>query len=97
MRCVLNDRYPQLVVVPQVALLAAPLRYALDLLNLLDLEAGAFSKFALNKQRDENGPLRVRVDAAAGAALKGGHEEGCAGRGLKNLARRQSISSKSHE
>lgn len=85
MRRVLDDRYSQPVVVPQIALLAPPLRYAFDLLNLLDLEASVFAEVALDQQCDENRPLRVCVDAAAGAALEGGHEERCAGGGLEDL------------
>ena len=78
-RRVLDDGYPQTIVVAQVALLAAALGDALDLLDLLDLEARVFTEVALNEQRDQHRPLRVRVDAAAGAALEGGHEEGGAG------------------
>jgi len=78
-RCILNNRYPQPVVVAQIALFAATLRYAFDLLDRFDLEAGAGAEVALDEEGDEDGPLRVRVDAAAGAAVEGGEEEGRAG------------------
>ena len=78
-RRVLDDGYPQAIVVAQVALLAAALGDALDLLDLLDLEACIFAEVALHEECHEDRPLRVRVNAAAGAALEGGHEEGCAG------------------
>ena len=76
MRRVLDDGYAQTIVVAQVALLPPAFWYALDLFNLLNLEACVFSKVALDEEGDEDGPLRVGVDAAAGAAFKGGHEEG---------------------
>jgi hypothetical protein len=85
-RRVLDNGDPQAVKVSQVADLVAALGYALDLLDLLDLKAYVGPEVALDQQRDEDGPLRVRVDAAAGAALKGGVEEGRAGGGLVGLA-----------
>ena len=85
MRRVLDDWYPQPIIVPQVALLAAPLWYALDLLDLLDFKASILAEVAFDEKRDEDGPLRVCVNAAAGAALEGSHEEGCAGGGLEDL------------
>lgn len=85
MRRVLNNRYPQPVKVAEITLLASPLWYAFDLLNLLDFEARVGPEVALDKEGDEHGPLRVRVDAAAGAAVEGGEEEGRAGGGFENL------------
>lgn len=92
-RRVLDDRYPQRVVVSQVALLTEPAPEALDLLDVVDLEdavalfraghAVASRRRGLEEQRHKDGPVRVRVDAAAGAALgKGGEEERRALRGL---------------
>lgn len=86
-RRVLDNGYPQAIVVAQVALLAAALGDALDLLDLLDLEACVFAEVALHEESDEDRPLRVRVDAAAGAALEGGHEERGAGGGLEDLVK----------
>jgi hypothetical protein len=84
-RRVLDNGYAQAIVVAKVALLAAALGDALDLLDLLDLEARGGAQVALHEEGDEDGPLRVRVDAAAGAAVEGGHEEGGAGGGLEDL------------
>ncbi|CAH0049631.1 unnamed protein product [Clonostachys solani] len=63
--------------VAQVAGLVHALAEALDLLNVVDLEdpvvAGALG---FKEQSDEDGPLGVGVDAAAGAAAgEGGEEE----------------------
>lgn len=85
MRRIFNNRYAQPIIVPQVTCLATALRYALDLLNLLDLETCVLAKIALHEECHEHRPLRVCVYAAAGAALEGRHEEGCAGRGLEDL------------
>jgi hypothetical protein len=46
---VLDNGYPQAVVVSQVALLATTLWYALYLLNLFDLEACVRSEVALDE------------------------------------------------
>ena len=73
---VFDDRYPQFVIVSQIPRLASALWYPLDLLNLLDLEAYIFSKFTLDKKCDEDGPLRMCMYTAAGAALEGCVEEG---------------------
>jgi hypothetical protein len=43
------------------------------------------AKVTFDQESDKNGPLRVCVDAATGAALKGSEEERSAGRGLKDL------------
>lgn len=68
--------------VPQVADLAEPLAKALDLLNVVNLKDLAVA-LCLEQQRDEHGPVGVRVDAAAGAAAgEGGEEEGRALGGL---------------
>lgn len=85
MRRVLNNRYPQTIKVSQIPLLAPPLWYTLDLLNFLNLEACGGTKVAFDKEGHEHGPLRVRVDAAAGAAVEGGEEEGGAGGGFEDL------------
>lgn len=83
MRGILNDRNSQSIMIAQASHLSRPLPEALDLLEVVDLKdhvaAGALG---LEQQRDQNGPLRVRVDAAAGAAAgEGGEEEGRALRG----------------
>lgn len=76
---VLDNGDAEGVVVPQIALLAVPLPESLDLLDVVDLEelgvaAGRCRR--LEDEGDEHGPVRVGVDAAAGAALgKGGEEE----------------------
>jgi hypothetical protein len=85
MRSVLDNRYPQTIVVAQIALLAAALGYAFDLLDFLDLEACIGAEVAFDEECDEDSPLRVRVDAAAGAALECSHEEGRTGGGLEDL------------
>jgi hypothetical protein len=85
MRRVLDDRYPQAIVVAQIALLATTLGYAFDLLDLFDFEACVVAEVAFDEESNENGPLGVRVYAAAGAAFEGGHEEGCAGRWFEDL------------
>lgn len=68
--------------VPQVTHLAEPLAKALDLLNVVNLKDLVVA-LGLEQQRDEHGPVGVRVDAAAGAAAgEGGEEEGRALGGL---------------
>jgi len=66
-------------------LLAPALGDALDLLNLLNFKASGWAGVALNEEGDKDGPLRMRVDAAAGAALKGGEEQWGAGGWLEDL------------
>lgn len=83
MRRVLNDGDPQRIVVPQVTDLAEPLAKALDLLNVVDLKDAAVVALCLEQQRDQHGPVGVRVDAAAGAAAGEGREE--EGRALRGL------------
>lgn len=75
--CVLDDGDAERVMVAQVSRLVHALAEALDLLNVVDLEdpvvAGALG---LEEQRDEDGPLGVGVNAAAGAAAgERGEEE----------------------
>lgn len=85
-RRVLDNGDPQRVVVPKVAHLAEAAPEALDLLNVVDLEDAAAGPVGggLEDEGDEDGPVRVRVDAAAGvAAREGGEEEGGALRGLE--------------
>lgn len=79
MRRVLDNRYPQAVVVAQISLLSATLGYTFDLLYFFNLEACVLAKIAFYEESYQNSPLRVGVDAAAGAAFEGGEEEGCAG------------------
>ena len=70
--------------IPQTTRLRIPPAKALDLLNVVDLEHGGVGRLALEEQRDQHRPLRVRVDAAAGVALgEGGDEEGRALGGLE--------------
>lgn len=75
--------------IPQVARLAKSLAKALDLLNVVNLKDFILAgPLRLEQQGDEDGPLRVRVDAAPGvAAGKGGEEERRALAGL--VARRR--------
>jgi hypothetical protein len=84
-RRVIDDGYPQTVVVAEVALLSSAFRYAFDLLNFFNLEACVAAEIALDEEGHEDGPLRVRVNAAASAAFEGGEEERRAGGGLENL------------
>lgn len=68
--------------VPQVAHFPEPLAKALDLLNVVNLKDLVVA-LCLEQQRDQHGPVGVRVDAAAGAAAgEGGEEEGRALGGL---------------
>ena len=75
MRSILDDGYTQTVIVTQVTLLPSSFRYALGLFNLFDLKARVFSEIALDEEGYEDSPLRVCVDAAAGAAFEGREEE----------------------
>jgi hypothetical protein len=86
-RRVLDNRYPQAIIVAQIALLAATFGDAFDLLNLFDFEARVQAKVALDDESHEDSPLRVGVDAAAGAALEGGEEERGAGGRFEDLVR----------
>lgn len=78
-RRVLDDGDAQGVVVAQVARLLVSLAEALDLLNVVNLKdlgvAAGLGALLLEEQGDEDGPLGVRVDAAAGAAAREGGEE----------------------
>ena len=76
-RRVLDNGYPQAIVVAQVALLAAALGDALDLLDLVhreDVLVGALLA-SLTQQSDEHRPLRVCVNAAAGVARRESRKE----------------------
>lgn len=83
-RGILDDGNPQRIMIPQVALLGHATAEALDLLDVVDLEdlilTGALG---LEQQRDEDGPLRVCVDAAASVAAGEGRKE--QGRALRRL------------
>lgn len=81
MRRVLDNGNAQRIVVPQVAHLTHALAKTFNLLNVVDLEDAA--ALCLEEQGDEDGPVGVGVDAAAGAAAgEGGEEEGRALGGL---------------
>lgn len=84
MGSVLDDRNPESVVVSQVTLLSHTAAEALDLLDIVDLEDLVFARaLGLKEESDEDGPLGVSVDAAAGvAAGECGEEERCALGGL---------------
>lgn len=56
-------------------MLPPSLWYALDLFNLLNLEARILAELALDEERHKDSPLRVRVYAAAGAPVEGREEE----------------------
>lgn len=67
--------------IPQVTHLTHALAKTFNLLNVVDLEDAA--ALCLEEQGDEDGPVGVGVDAAAGAAAgEGGEEEGRALGGL---------------
>lgn len=85
MRRVLDNRYPETIKVSQIPCFTPSLRYPFYLLDFLNLKARIGAKVALDEESDEHGPLRVRVDAAAGAAVEGGEEEGGAGGGFEDL------------
>lgn len=90
MRRVLDDRNPQRIMISQVAHFAEPFAKALDLLNVVNLKDLAAVTPGLEQQRNEHGPVGVRVDAAAGAAAgEGGEEEGRALGGLVGGRRAQ--------
>ena len=84
LRRVLNDGNLQGVKVAQVACLVPSPRNALDLLDVADLKAARLASVALDQQRYQHGPLAVRVDAAAGTAVKGGEKERRASRWLEH-------------
>lgn len=81
---VLNDRDTEGIMIAEVSRLAVTATEALDLLNVVDLEhtVGAFVTgvgHGLEDEGNEDSPVRMRVDAASGAAArKGGEEERCA-------------------
>lgn len=72
---VLDDGDAQRVVVAEVPRLLEAAAEALDLLDVVDLEHLAVSALGLEQQRHQHRPLRVRVDAAPGAAPREGREE----------------------
>ena len=80
MRRILNDRDPQRIMVPQISLLVHASSKPFNLLEVVDLKDFAVLWHGLlQEQGDEDGPLGVRVDAAACAAAgEGGEEEGSA-------------------
>jgi hypothetical protein len=82
---ILDNWNGQFIIISQIPGLAAPLGDALDLLNLLDFKWRRGSEVAFDKKCDEDGPLRVCVDAAACTASEGGVEEGGASRGFVSL------------
>jgi hypothetical protein len=84
-RRVLDNRYPQAIIVAQVALLAATFGDAFDLLDFFDFEARIRAEVALDDEGYEDGPLRVCVNAAACAAFECGEEERGAGGRFKDL------------
>lgn len=59
--------------------LALAARNPLDLLDVANLKAGIGTLLPLHQQRHQDGPLRVGVDAAAGALFKSGEEQRRAG------------------
>lgn len=73
-RGVLNDRNAQSIVIIQVAFALAA-GDTLDLLDVANLEACVRAHLPFHQQGDQNRPLRVSVNAAAGALLKGREEQ----------------------
>jgi hypothetical protein len=71
---VLDDRNLKCVEEAQHALALAS-RNTLDLLNVADLEASIWTLLALDQERHQNGPLGVRVNAAAGTTLESSKEQ----------------------
>jgi hypothetical protein len=86
-RRVLDNRNPQTIIVAKIALLAATVGDAFDLLDLFDFEACVGAKVALDNEGHEDSPLRVRVNAAACAALERGEEERGACGGFEDLVK----------
>ena len=73
---VLDDGNAEGVVVAEVPLLSGPAAETLDLLDVVDLEEPITARaLPLEQQRHQHGPLRVRVDTAAGAAPREGRQE----------------------
>jgi len=65
--------------VSQVTLFAETLPKCLDLLNIVDLKESGVGRTSFEKEGDENSPLRMRMDTAAGIALlESRNEEGSA-------------------
>lgn len=88
-RRILNNRNPQGIMEPEHAL-SPTARNPLNLLDVADLKAAIGALLALNQQRHEYSPLRVRVDGAQGPALEGGEEQrravgGLEGEGLADV------------
>lgn len=73
-RGVVNDRNPQRVVVAVIPF-ALSLGDAFDLLDIADLKVALLAEVALDQQCHQHCPLRVGVNTAAGALVKGGKEE----------------------
>ena len=76
-RRVLDDGDAQRIMVAQVPLLAEAAAEALDLLDVVDLKDAARrgAGCSLKEERDEDGPLRMSVNAAAGVAAGESSEE----------------------
>lgn len=79
---ILNDGDLEGVKETQHALALAP-RDTLDLFNVANLELTVRALLALDQERYQHCPLRVCVDAAACAALKGSQEERRTGGGFQ--------------
>ena len=68
-RRVLDDRYPQSIMIAEHTL-TFPRWNAFDLLDSADLEASRRAKLSLDQKGHQHRPLRVSVDAAASALLE---------------------------
>lgn len=79
---VLNDGDAQSIKEPEHALALAT-GNALDLLDVVNLKTGIRALLALHQQGHQDGPLRVSVDTAPCAVLKGCQEQWSAGRGIQ--------------
>lgn len=71
--------------ISQVSRFGVPSSETLDLFYIVDLKNSGIGGLTLKKERNEDSPLRVRVDAAPGITFgEGGNEEGCTLRGLES-------------
>lgn len=73
-RSIIDDRDAQGIVVSKHTL-ALTLGDTLDLFDVVDLKASIGALFPLNQQGDQDSPLRVGMDAATRAMLKGSEEQ----------------------
>lgn len=79
LRSILNDGYPQPIIVPQITRLPPAPRNPLNLLHPFNFKTAFRPGLALDDERYQHSPLGMRVDAAARRAfVEGCEEERCA-------------------